>query len=265
MARSRRTPIDNDVYQRLGDSWWDEDNPLSLLHGSLTPARLAYFRKILQQERRGRTAGLKVLDIGCGAGFMSEEFARLGCEVTGVDPAAAAVEAGRRHAAENGLRIRYLQGSGEQLPVPDAAFDVVLCCDVLEHVANVPQVIAETARVMKPGGLYFFDTINRTFLSRMVAIKAMQEWPATRIFDSPLHVPEMFIKPSELAALLAANGLRPAGLSGLAPRAHLLASARNLRQARSGRISYAELGRRLDFGPVRSTALSYMGYAVKRI
>jgi 2-polyprenyl-6-hydroxyphenyl methylase / 3-demethylubiquinone-9 3-methyltransferase len=258
-------PIDNELYDRLGGSWWDEDNPLNLLHGSLTPARFAYFRKILDHERPAGAAGLKVLDIGCGAGFMSEEFARAGCEVTGVDPSAPALEAARRHAAAGGLTIGYLRGTGEQLPVPDGAFDVVLCCDVLEHVADLPRVIAETERVMRPGALYFFDTINRTIMSRLLGIKALQEWPLTRIFDSPLHVWEMFIKPTELAVLLRASGLRPAGLSGLAPRAHPLAMVRDLRRARSGRISYGELGRRLDSGPVRSTALSYMGYAVKSL
>jgi 2-polyprenyl-6-hydroxyphenyl methylase / 3-demethylubiquinone-9 3-methyltransferase len=281
--RGSSRPIDNDVYNRLGGSWWDEENPLNLLHGSLTPARMAYFHEVLQRElgdEEGRMAkanyaggsaiaqpigaGLKALDVGCGAGLLAEEFARLGFDVVGVDPSAVAIEAARAHTAKIGLRIRYQVGAGEQLPVEAGAFDVVYCCDVLEHVADLPQVLAETARVMKPGGLYLFDTINRTAASRILAIKLMQEWPLTRILDTELHVWKKFIKPSELASLLIGNGLQPAGLSGLAPRANPLAMLRGFIQARQGRITYGELSRRLDFGQVRRTSLSYMGYAVKR-
>lgn len=276
-------PIDNDVYNRLGGSWWDEDNPLNLLHGSLTPARMAYFGEVLQRElghAGGRVvtsgfspdgsavaqptgAGLKALDVGCGAGLLAEEFSRLGFDVVGVDPSAVAIETARTHAEKSGLRIRYQAGAGEQLPVEEGSFDVVYCCDVLEHVADLPRVLAESARVMKPGGLYLFDTINRTATSRILAIKLMQEWQPTRILDTELHVWDKFIKPNELASLLIGNGLQPADLAGLAPRANPLAMLRGFVQARRGRITYGELSRRLDFGPVRRTSLSYMGYAVK--
>lgn len=276
-------PIDNDVYNRLGGSWWDEDNPLNLLHGSLTPARMAYFREVLQRElgdEGGRVAtnsfptegsdvvrpigaGLKALDVGCGAGLLAEEIARLGFDVVGVDPSAVAIEAARAHAEKSGLRIRYEVGAGEQLPMEDGTFDVVYCCDVIEHVVDLPRVLAETTRVMKPGGLYLFDTINRTATSRILAIKLMQEWPLTRLLDAELHVWDKFIKPNELASLLIGNGLQPAGLSGLAPRANPLAMLSGFVQARRGRITYGELSRRLDFGQVRRTSLSYMGYAVK--
>lgn len=256
-------PIDNELYDRLGGSWWDEDNPLNLLHGSLTPARTQYFRTVLRDRPGGGLSGLKALDIGCGAGLLAEEFARLGCDVTGVDPSGPALAAARRHAAGGGLEIRYLAGSGEELPLPDQSFNVVLCCDVLEHVADLPRVIAETARVLKPGGLYLFDTVNRTAASWLLAIKILQDWPATRIIDAQLHSWDMFIRPRELAHLLQDNGLAPGGLAGLAPRANPLSALSALRAARRGSISYGELGRRLDFGQVRTTALSYMGYAVR--
>ena len=256
-------PIDNDVYDRLGASWWDETSPLSVLHGSVTPGRLAYFRGVLTRQFRAGPAGLRALDIGCGGGFLAEEFAALGCRVTGVDPSLASISAARAHAAGRGLPIDYRVGLGEDLPVPDAAFDVAYCCDVLEHVSDLERVISETARVLTPGGLYLFDTINRTLMSKLLAIKVMQEWPLTRLTDVAFHDWDMFITPAELAGVLTRHGLAPAEMTGLGARAKPLAVLRSLASARRGRITYGELSRRLNVGQVRSTAVSYMGFATK--
>jgi 2-polyprenyl-6-hydroxyphenyl methylase / 3-demethylubiquinone-9 3-methyltransferase len=256
-------PVDNDVYDRLGESWWDETSPLNVLHGSITPGRFAYFRDVLTRQLGAEPAGLRALDIGCGGGFLAEEFAALGCQVTGVDPSPVSIGAARTHAAGRGVHIDYLVGAGEELPVPDAAFDVACCCDVLEHVADLDRVISETARVLKPGGLYLFDTINRTLASKLLAIKLMQQWPMTRLTDVAIHDWDMFITPPELAAILERHGLAPGETSGLGARAKPLAVLRSLASARLGRITYGELSRRLDVGQVSSTAVSYMGFATK--
>lgn len=255
-------PIDNDVYDRLGGSWWDESSPLCLLHGT-TPGRFAYFRDVLARQGVIATSGPRALDIGCGGGFLAEEFAALGCQVTGIDPSPPSIEAARAHAAGHGLRIGYLVGSGEHLPVPDAAYDLAYCCDVLEHVSDTDRVISETARVLKPGGLYLFDTINRTARSKLIAVKLMQDWPVTRVVDTAIHDWDMFIKPAELAGLLARHGLEVAEITGLGPRASLPAVLGGFIAARLGRISYGEFSRRLDMGRVASTAVSYMGFAIK--
>ena len=258
--------IDNGVYDRLGGSWWDETSLLNLLHGSMTPGRLAYFRGVLARQFGAGIAGiagLRVLDIGCGGGFLAEEFAALGCRVTGVDPSPVSIDAARAHAAERGLRIDYRVGAGEELPVPDTAFDVACCCDVLEHVSDVDRVISETARVLEPGGLYLFDTINRTRTSKLLAIKAVQQWRLTRLTAVAFHDWDMFITPAELVAILERHGLAPGETTGLGVRAMPLAVLRSLASARLGRITYGELSRRLDVGQVSSTAISYMGFAVK--
>jgi 2-polyprenyl-6-hydroxyphenyl methylase / 3-demethylubiquinone-9 3-methyltransferase len=256
-------PIDNDVYERLGGSWWDESSPLCLLHGSMTPGRFAYFRDVLARQSSHRAGGLLALDIGCGGGFLAEEFTAVGCQVTGIDPSAASIGAARAHAAVRGLRIDYRVGTGEHLPVPDSAFDLAYCCDVLEHVSDVDRVISETARVLKPGGLYLFDTINRTARSKLVTIKLMQEWPLTRLVDTALHDWDMFIKPGELAGVLERHGLKLGEITGLGPRARLPAVLAGLVAARRGRITYGEFSMRLDLGRVTSTAISYMGFASK--
>jgi 2-polyprenyl-6-hydroxyphenyl methylase / 3-demethylubiquinone-9 3-methyltransferase len=254
--------VDNDVYERLGGSWWDEASPLNVLHGSITPGRLAYFRDVL--GRLGaEVAGLRALDIGCGGGFLAEEFAALGCQVTGVDPSPVSIGVARAHAAGRGLPIDYRVGAGEDLPVPDAAFDLAYCCDVLEHVSDRDRVIAETARALRPGGLYLFDTVNRTRTSKLLAIRAMQQWPLTRLTDVAIHDWDMFITPAELAGALERHGLAPGEMTGLGARARPLAVLRSFISARRGRITYGELSRRLDVGQVTSTAISYMGFATK--
>ena len=236
---------------------------LNLLHGSVTPGRFAFFRDVLAGRFGAAAGGLRVLDIGCGGGFLAEEFAALGCHVTGIDPSAVSVGAARAHATGRGLRIDYRVGAGEDLPFPDAAFGVACCCDVLEHVADVDRVAGEAARVLEPGGLFLFDTINRTRLSKLLAVKAVQQWPLTRLTDVAVHDWDMFITPAELAAALKRHGLAPAEVTGLGPRANLLAVIRGYASARLGRITYGELSRRLDVGRVTSTALSYMGFATK--
>ncbi|OUS95685.1 bifunctional 2-polyprenyl-6-hydroxyphenol methylase/3-demethylubiquinol 3-O-methyltransferase UbiG [Rhodococcus sp. NCIMB 12038] len=254
--------IDNDVYNRVGESWWEEDNPLNLLHGSLTPGRFAYFRKVLGETIGRDYRGLRALDVGSGGGFLAEEFTRIGFRVTGIDPSAVSIDTARRHATGAELDIEYRIGSGERLPVPDSTFDVVYCCDVLEHVSDLDQVIAETSRVLKPGGLYLFDTINRTFVSKLVAIKIMQEWRMTRMFDTPIHDWSMCIRPAELTASMERRDLRLGEIVGLGPRSKNPLRLLDLARAGGTRLSYGELSRRLDFGQIRSTAISYMGYAV---
>lgn len=254
--------IDNEVYDRLGGTWWDEDNPLNMLRGSMTPGRFGYFRDILAALGLD-PATLRALDLGCGGGFLAEEFDRLGCRVTGIDPSEVSIGTARRHVAAAGRRIDYLVGAGEHLPVAGASFDLVYCCDVLEHVSDLDRVIAETARVLKPGGMYFFDTINRTAASKLLVIKAMQEWRATRLIDTTLHVWDLFITPAELSAALRRHGLEPGGLTGFGPRAAKHRLLVDLVRAKRGRISYGELSRRMDAGPVKNTRTSYIGHATK--
>jgi 2-polyprenyl-6-hydroxyphenyl methylase/3-demethylubiquinone-9 3-methyltransferase len=256
--------IDNDVYDRLGERWWDEDSPLNVLHGSLTPGRFRYFRDVLRRRTPPSTDPGRALDVGCGGGFLAEEFARLGYAVTGVDPSEVSLQSARRHAEHAGLSIDYRSGWGESLPAPDGVFDVVYCCDVLEHVSDLESVLAETARVLKPAGTYFFDTINRTQVSKVLAIKVMQEWRTTRIVDVPLHDWEMFIRPRELTRALSRAGLEVQEIVGLGPRTNPVSSLLAMRAARQGRISYGELSRRLDFGRLRNKSVSYMGYATTR-
>lgn len=263
-SKGERMAIDNELYNRSGDIWWDENQPLSAIRTSLNPGRLAYIRKVLGQDLQLSPTGKRALDVGCGGGLLAEEMAGLGFDVTGVEPAEASLQTAREHAERSGLAIDYRRGTAEALPCEDASFDVVYCCDVLEHVDSVDGAVAEASRVLKPGGVYIYDTINRTFLSKLVYIKLFQEWSWTSWMPANLHVWEKFIRPVELQALLAQHGLDERELAGLEPGANPLALFRLLRQRKRGRLSYGEFGRRAVHRVTKRTSTTYIGYAVRR-
>jgi 2-polyprenyl-6-hydroxyphenyl methylase/3-demethylubiquinone-9 3-methyltransferase len=236
---------------------------LHALKTLLNPARFGYFRRVLTERLRVPLQGKAVLDVGCGGGFLAEEFARLGCDVTGVDPSQPSLEAARQHAEREGLDISYQLGSGEHLPVADASFDIVYCCDVLEHVDDLHAVIAEISRALKPGGVFFYDTINRTAASKLVVIKLMQEWRWTSFVPPGLHDWNKFIKPQELEAIMRQEGLELQELVGLVPAANPLRIIKAMRDRKRGKIAYGEFGRRVQVKEGTDTSISYMGYALK--
>jgi 2-polyprenyl-6-hydroxyphenyl methylase / 3-demethylubiquinone-9 3-methyltransferase len=261
--KERCLPIDNDYYSRIADSWWDESQPLSMLLTGLNPGRFGYFREVLTTRLQIDPRGKAALDIGCGGGFLAEEFARLGCQVTGVDPSLSTLQVARAHAQRSGLDVDYRVGAGEQLPVGDAGFDLAYCCDVLEHVEDLDRVVAETARVLKPGGIYLFDTINRTLLSKLVAITLMQDWRLTRVYDTNLHDWNRFITPEELQTVLSRHDLHLQEIVGLWPGGNPLIMVRALIGVKLGATTYGDLGRTLRARASKSTRISYMGYARK--
>lgn len=253
-------PVDNALYDT--EPWRDEHRFLYTLH-TLTPVRFGYMRAVLVNQLRLDPQGKHALDIGCGGGFLAEEFAKLGCDVTGIDPSAPSIAQAKAHAGEAGLAITYRVASGEAIPFEDATFDIVYCCDVLEHVNDLDKVIAETARVLKPGGVFLFDTINRTWLSKLVVIKLFQEWRATRLMATNLHDWEMFITPNELRAVLTRHHLACREIVGINPKGNPLRAIAAYRRLRRGEISYAEMGARLPMAVGKRTPIQYAGYAIK--
>jgi len=254
--------IDNERYFRKDLVWWDDDrnNVNILLRHFINPIRFGYFRHVLSEK--GGASGGALLDLGCGGGFLSEEFAKAGFTVTGMDPSPHLLESARAHAAQSGLAIKYVEGYGERLPFADGSFDVVACCDVLEHVEDLGRVIGEIARVLKPGGFFFFDTINRTFASWLLIMVA-QDWKFTAWEDPRTHAWSRFVKPSELFALLSGRGLSCRELRGIAPGKNVLANFLNVRRRARGEISRYEMAQRLGLHECADTSASYMGWALK--
>ncbi|HSX89291.1 MAG TPA: bifunctional 2-polyprenyl-6-hydroxyphenol methylase/3-demethylubiquinol 3-O-methyltransferase UbiG [Pseudomonas sp.] len=257
--------IDNDIYNRVAPTWWDEDGFMAILRTSLNPPRAAYFRNVIVQRMGLQPSGLQVLDVGCGGGLLSEEFAALGCQVTGIDPSEPTLQAAREHARKGGLNIRYLSGRGEALPFEDRSFDLVCCCDVFEHVEDLDAVLREIGRVLKPGGVLLFDTINRTRRSKLVAIKLAQDWPPTRFIPADVHVWEKFIRPQELQERMQNQGLVGCEFAGLSPRLNPFGLLLALWRTKLGRMPFAELGRRLRLRESRDLSISYMGFAVRSL
>lgn len=226
---------DPSIYRTHATRWWDGSQRfLRLLH-NLVPARLSHFDRIV-----GDWHGVTVLDLGCGGGFMSEALARRGARVIGIDPVDEVLVAARHHAAAEGLAIDYRVAGGESIPLPDASVECVVCVDVLEHVADLDRVLDEIARVLKPGGCFLFDTINRTLLARLVVVSLGEN--VLRLLPCGTHDPALFIRPSELRDKLTARGLRAGPFLGLGPRG---------------------IDRRFDitFGRLLSTAIMYIGHA----
>jgi 2-polyprenyl-6-hydroxyphenyl methylase / 3-demethylubiquinone-9 3-methyltransferase len=220
-------------------------------------------RRVLSEQLGLDLADKDVLDVGCGGGLLAERFAALGGHVTGVDPSLESLDAARAHARESGLEIDYRQGVGEELPFGGGTFNVVYCCDVLEHVDDVRVTVREIARVLQPGGVFLYDTIDRTLRSRLLVIKLSQEWRATRWAEPDTHDWRRFIRPAELERELATAGLDVRDRVGIAP-ANPLAAVRAMRDRARGAITYAEMGRRMRLRESRSTSALYAGYAIKR-
>jgi len=259
---ANRAEIDNDIYNRMSDSWWSQNGFLNLLQSATNPWRVPYFKRVLA-ELRIEPAGRQALEIGCGGGLLTEEIARMGFSVTGIDPSRKSLEVANAHARQSGLRIDYQLGFGENLPFDAATFDVVFCCDVLEHIWNWDEAIGESARVLRPNGIFFYNTVNRTRSSKLDAIKMMQEWWPTRFAPPNTHVWEMFITPQELEASAAGHGLSNLDVVGTE---HIGSAAEIILAIllyKSAIITSAEFGRRIRAVEGPDVSVNYMGYAIK--
>jgi 2-polyprenyl-6-hydroxyphenyl methylase/3-demethylubiquinone-9 3-methyltransferase len=255
--------IDNNLYNADGDIWWKGDKVLYLLKTSINPWRVGYSSKIIKQlgiDPNGKAA----LEVGCGGGILTEEIRKMGFVTTGIDPSEESLRTAAGHANANGLDIRYDKGTGEHLPYADSSFDCVFCCDVLEHVQDLPKVIAEISRVLKPGGVFFYDTLNRTFISKLVAIKIWQEWKRWAFMPPNVHVWEMFIKPSEIKELLQKNGLDWKEHKGSSPNVSIPKMLGYLRKRVKGEWTYADLGKKFWLVESKDMNILYAGHAIKK-
>jgi 2-polyprenyl-6-hydroxyphenyl methylase/3-demethylubiquinone-9 3-methyltransferase len=214
MAREPATgTIDRDEvarFSRLSGQWWDPRGPMAALH-KFNPVRLAYIRD-RAADHFGRDArrldslnGLRILDIGCGGGILSEPLARLGAVVIGADPSETNIAVARAHAAQSGLAIDYRATTAEALAVAGEQFDAVLAMEVVEHVTDVGVFVGLAGGLVKPGGLLFVATLNRTAKSFALAIVGAEY--VLRWLPRGTHRWDKFVTPNELDIAIAQAGL----------------------------------------------------------
>lgn len=239
--------INNGIYEIYGERWYSAyDDPIALLRAENRLKVPWIHERILKLSVNDP----KILDVGCGAGFLCNEFAKKGFIVSGLDNSPESLKVATLH--DQTGSVQYQTGDACDLPYEDGSMDVITSLDFLEHVERPQAVIQECARVLKPGGLFFYHTFNRNFLSWLLVIKAIEFLVKNTPKD--MHVIELFITPEELKGYCLKAGLRVEEVTGLRPKFSTIP----IKNFFSGVVPES-----LEFTFTSSLTLSYMGMAVK--
>lgn len=240
----KKTGINNAFYEELEEKWYTaSDHPIALLRAE-NALRVPW---ILGQIG----AAKKVLDVGCGAGILTNALAKAGHEAHGVDLSLKSLEVAKKY--DDTKTVTYRQANGYSLPYSEAQFDVVCAMDLLEHVEEPNLVISEASRVLKPGGLFFFHTFNRNLLSYLLIIKGV-DWFVPNA-PKHMHVYPLFIKPIEMKEMCFFNDLSVTCLQGVVPK---IFSKPFWQMARTKQIP-----QNLSFSFSKNLSTGYCGYAKK--
>ena len=199
-------PLSADIgsFQQHGSAFWDVQGPYRTLH-QINPARLQFVERFVDLR------GLRVLDVGCGGGILSEALAERGATVLGIDLAESALQAAEAHRA--GQAVEYRLESSREVAARGETFDAVTCMEMLEHVADPAAVLRDIHALLKPGGWAFFSTINRTLKARLGAVYAAEY--LLRLVPQGTHQYDWFIKPAELSRMAERAGLTPVAFCGM--------------------------------------------------
>jgi 2-polyprenyl-6-hydroxyphenyl methylase/3-demethylubiquinone-9 3-methyltransferase len=202
-------------FDRLSATWWDPSGPMRPLHVVNALRQTHVLERIASHfGRDGHSlAGLRILDVGCGGGLLSEPLARRGGQVVGIDASPGNVAAAQRHAASQGVAVDYRLGDPDQALAPAESFDLVLALEVVEHVQDVAAFVGTVARHVAPGGLLLASTIDRTWKSFIFAIVGAEY--VLRVLPRGTHQWQRFVRPAELAAAASRAGLQQIDLRGM--------------------------------------------------
>ncbi|MER6997080.1 methyltransferase domain-containing protein [Streptomyces sp. NPDC000410] len=224
--------------------------------------RMEYLRHVLSETGLA-AAGSRALVVGSGRGVLARGLARLGFEVVAADPSPAATALALD--ADDGPGITYLTTPAEDLDLADGSFDLLYCADTLEITERPDAVLAEAARVLRPGGAFVYDTVNRTPVSRLIYLGAFQAFPGTRIMPRGRYAAHRLRRPAELAEALDRVGLSAQDVSAFKPR-DVRGLVRATRGRRRGTLTDAQLPELVDMvlEPEGSPVVTYLGHAIHR-
>jgi 2-polyprenyl-6-hydroxyphenyl methylase/3-demethylubiquinone-9 3-methyltransferase len=217
---ARSTTIDAEEirqFDALGEKWWDESGPMRPLH-RVNPVRLSYIRRVVREhfdlpDSIKCLQSLKIADIGCGGGLLTEPLCRMGAAVTGVDAGKENIRVAKAHAKAHRLDIDYLATTAEKLAAAGKKFDVVTALEIVEHVADVDMFMKALCRLVAPGGMLIMSTLNRTpkgYLLGIVAVEHVLRW-----LPAGTHDWKKFLKPSELSRHIGDNGMEVTDVRGI--------------------------------------------------
>lgn len=248
LAKLDKEIVNNDVYDQLAERWYEaQDDPIALLRNQ----HKLEMPWILEQIRRHIGYRSEVLDMGCGAGFLANDLALAGHSVTGIDLSTSSLKIAESR--DKTHTVRYQQGDVYRVPFPRESFDVVAAMDLLEHVSDPQKVIEEATRVLRPGGLFFFNTFSKNPLAWLVVIKGM-EW-FVKNTPKDYHVYSLFIDPNQIRSWLEDAGLQEMQIRGIRP---IFAQKALFRLIKTGVVP-----KEFRFTFSKSTLISYTGYAKK--
>jgi 2-polyprenyl-6-hydroxyphenyl methylase/3-demethylubiquinone-9 3-methyltransferase len=244
--------VNNEYYHDLGEKWYEaQDNPIALLRAE-SRLRSPWIANRIHEFFSYQTRPVQILDVGCGAGFLSNALGREKFDVTGLDLSLSSLNVAQSR--DLGGKVKYLQADAYNMPFEDESFDVVTSTDFLEHVSEPKQVLKEVSRVLRPNGFFFYHTFNRNFLSRFLVIKSM-EW-FVKNTPEDLHVYDLFIKPKDLQAWLLDEHMTTMEVHGIRPKILQIPMLKLLFQG--------VVDPRFQFRWTSSLAISYVGIARKR-
>jgi 2-polyprenyl-6-hydroxyphenyl methylase/3-demethylubiquinone-9 3-methyltransferase len=199
-------------FEQIAGQWWDLSGDFKPLH-QVNPLRVQFICQHMS-EQQSELFSKNVIDVGCGGGILSESLAKLGANVTGIDMGNEPLNVAKLHALESGLSINYEKITAEEKALQcHEQFDMVTCMEMLEHVPDPASIVNACANLVKPGGLVFFSTLNKTIKSYLLAILAAEK--IFKLVPDGTHEHEKFIKPSQLIQWAAESGLNCIDASGI--------------------------------------------------
>jgi 2-polyprenyl-6-hydroxyphenyl methylase/3-demethylubiquinone-9 3-methyltransferase len=257
----RRPANQRDLFDGLASTWWDESGILHGLGVLLAPVRVPFVVGVLRDELG--PGAQRALDLGSGGGLLAEALDDAGFSIVALDPSLRSLQAGQNHGAISGSNLMFVGGAGEQLPFADATFDAVVCMEVLEHVDDPGAVVAESARVLRHGGIFIYSGPNRTLVNRLGLVFVAQD--LLGLVPRGTHQWNRLLRPADMEGHMRSSGINPCETLGVGLRLRSIPRAAWAAIGLlTGRRTYPEAARRIELVSGTGKYMAYQGFGVRR-